>query len=87
MIVCIMIYHMMLLSSPNMHYSILYVTCFPCLPCHTLHSLPLTSPSLSQMQAALAGADGDQVAMMEEKVILVNEQDEVIGAESKKVSM
>lgn len=39
------------------------------------------------MQAALAGADGDQVAMMEEKVILVNEQDEVIGAESKKVSM
>lgn len=40
----------------------------------------------TNMQAALAGADGDQVAMMEEKVILVNEQDEVIGAESKKVS-
>lgn len=41
---------------------------------------------LFQLQAVLSAAADDQVAMMEEKVILINENDEVIGAESKKTS-
>ena len=38
------------------------------------------------IQDELAGADEEQVRLMEEKVILLNEKDEVIGCASKKDS-
>jgi hypothetical protein len=57
----------------------------PSLPLHIalLSTLPL-HPAACAQAADLAGADEDQVRMMEERVILVDENDVVLGSASKK---